>query len=306
MESVNFAFLGRPELAATLGKKGTQTDLTLFDRKESGAIRTWVVPSGFPEKIQPLFQAVNLAEYAILHVDALDRYAGEQILVLDAAGRGRGILSHSEGVDHDTLLRAVRGTAVEGYDVVEPDDIRLAAAAFGPAPGKGGARVVVDHCFDVKGAGTIALGKVLSGSVSKHDTLRALPSGIDVLVKSIQMHDDPVETASSPARVGLALKGARPQEIGRGEVLCGSGAELQVSDEICLDFAKTPYYKGEPSVNQMCLLGAGLQVVAGKFASADPVVVKLDRPIACEPGDRCALLKPDSTSVRIMGSGKVL
>ena len=306
MESVNFAFLGTEERAATLGKRGTRTDLTLYDRKEAGTIRTWVVPNGFPDKIQPLFQAVNLAEHAILHVETLDRYVGEQILALDAAGRRTGILSHSEAVDHDALIKAVHGTVVERYDLVEPDKMRLAASALKPSPGEGGVRIAVDHSFDVKGAGTIVLGKVASGTVSRHDTLRALPSGLEVSVRSIQMHDDPVESASSPARVGLALKGARPEDISRGEVLCGDGAHLPVFSRVSLDFVKTPYYKGEPSVNQMCLASIGLQVVAGRFSSVDPVIISLDRPVACESGEVCALLKPDSPGVRIMGSGRIM
>ena len=131
---MNFAFLGGEDVASTLGKAGTRTDLVLYDRKESGIIRTWVMPGGFPEKIQPLLQAVNLGEYAILHVDVLDRFAGEQILALDMAGMTGGILSHSHMVDHDSLMRAVRGTAVDGYRFVEPQRIREAASEFGPAP----------------------------------------------------------------------------------------------------------------------------------------------------------------------------
>ena len=39
MESVNFSMLGDPSIAESLGKKGTSTDLTLYDKKESGIIR---------------------------------------------------------------------------------------------------------------------------------------------------------------------------------------------------------------------------------------------------------------------------
>ena len=51
MKSVNFTILGEQSIANDFGKKGTSTDLTLYDRKESDVIRTWVVPNGFPEKI---------------------------------------------------------------------------------------------------------------------------------------------------------------------------------------------------------------------------------------------------------------
>ena len=42
MESVNFVILGDQSIATEFGKKGTSTDLTLFDRKESEKIYTFV------------------------------------------------------------------------------------------------------------------------------------------------------------------------------------------------------------------------------------------------------------------------
>jgi len=48
--SVNFVVLGKQDLASEFGKKGTETDLSLYDRKESDVIKTWVTPSGFPDK----------------------------------------------------------------------------------------------------------------------------------------------------------------------------------------------------------------------------------------------------------------
>ena len=60
VKSINFVVLGKQDLASEFGKKGTESDLTLYDRKESDVIKTWVIPNGFPEKIQPLFQACLL------------------------------------------------------------------------------------------------------------------------------------------------------------------------------------------------------------------------------------------------------
>ena len=51
MKSVNFVILGDYSIANDFGKKGTSTDLTLYDKKESDIIRTWIAPNGFPEKI---------------------------------------------------------------------------------------------------------------------------------------------------------------------------------------------------------------------------------------------------------------
>ena len=65
MRSINFVMLGEQSIVNDFGKKGTTTDLTLYDKKESDIIRTWIVPNGFPEKIQPLLQAINLS---LIHI----------------------------------------------------------------------------------------------------------------------------------------------------------------------------------------------------------------------------------------------
>jgi len=300
---MNFVVLGDQSIAGGLGKKGTETDLTLYDKKESGVIRTWVAPNGFPEKIQPLFQAINLSEFAILHITALDRFAGEQIVALDVLGRGTGILSHSYEVDGDTLDAMIRGTVVEGYAATGPDRIREELSKIEPVSRKGKTKIAIDHCFDVKGAGTVVLGKVTSGTVRQYDSLRLLPSGAEVTVKSIQMHDDPVDQADCPSRVGLSLKGVRPDEVGRGDVLCEDDS-VRVADELELDFAKTPYYKGDVAEGQMCLVNVGLKVAAGKFSSVSPLKIRLDMPVACD-GEVAAVLKPESAGIRILGSGRI-
>ena len=302
-KSANFAVLGDQGIAKDFGKKGTETDLTLYDRKESGIIRTFIAPSGFPERIQPLFQAIGLSESAILHVTSLDRFAGEQIVALDMLGKRTGILSHSFDVDKDTLNAMIRGTVVEGYAAAEPGKIRDEISKIEPASIDGKTRIVVDHCFDVKGVGTVALGKVARGTVRQYDSLKLLPAGAEVMVKSIQMHDEPVKQAVCPARVGLALKGAKPDEIRRGDVLSEDDS-VKVAEELELDFVKTPYYKGGMAEGQMCIASVGLRVMAGRFSSVSPLKIRLDRPIACSD-DVCAVLKPESEGIRILGSGLI-
>jgi len=192
MESVNFVILGNQEIATDFGKKGTSTDLTLFDRKESEKIYTFVTPNGFPEKIQPLFQAIALAEYVIFHVNALDKFTGEQILALDALGKKEGILSHSYDVDEGRLDLMIKGTVLEGYKKVEQDKIKEELENFSVTKKDGITSIVIDHTFDVKGVGTVALGKVLSGKITQYDKIQHYPSEIEAMVKSIQMHDDDV------------------------------------------------------------------------------------------------------------------
>ena len=125
------------------------------------------------------------------------------------------------------------------------------------------------------------------------------------MVKSIQMHDEPVEEASSPARVGLSIKGAKPEEISRGDILCEDDS-IPVKSEIELDFKKNPFYKGDVSENQMCMVNIGLQIKAAKFSSVNPLKLSFEKPAVCDKTDTCVILKPESTSIRILGSGKII
>ena len=69
----------------------------------------------------------------------------------------------------------------------------------------------------MKGVGTVLLGGIKQGRIRVYDKLKILPSNKEVLIKSIQMHDDPVDESSSPSRVGLGVKGISPREIERGD-----------------------------------------------------------------------------------------
>jgi selenocysteine-specific translation elongation factor len=302
--SVNFVVLGKQDIASEFGKKGTETDLTLFDRKESDVIKTWVTPSGFPEKIQPLFQAINLAEHVIFHVDKLDKFTGEQIIALDSLKKEKGILSHTFEVDESKLNAMIKGTVIEKYTKVDQDKIKEEMDKLEPISNDGPSEMVIDHCFDVKGVGTVILGKVTNGKVKQYDNLKLYPAGIDVLIKSIQMHDDPVSESVCPARVGLAVKGVKPEEVGRGDVISEEGA-VDVKTEIELDFQKNPFYKSEIAENQGCLVSIGLQIKAAKFASISPLKLTFEKPIVCKKGQIAVILKPESTTIRILGSGTI-
>ena len=304
MESINFVVLGGQEIANDFGKKGTSTDLTLYDRKESDIIRTWITANGFPDKIQPLLQAINIAEYVIFYVTSLDKFTGEQIIALDALEKKDGILSHSYDVDEARLDSMIKGTVLENYKKVDSENLKDEMLKFPVIQKNGSTNIVVDHCFDVKGVGTVALGKILSGKISQYDKIVHLQSGIEVMVKSIQMHDDDVKVAISPARVGLSLKNIKPDEITRGDILSNDNS-VKILDEISLDFKHNQFYKNTISENEMCLINVGMQIKSGKFISVSPVKLKLDKPIVVLPNNTCILLKPESQSIRIIGEGKI-
>lgn len=305
MKSINYTLLGDESLAKEFGKKGTATDITIYDKKDSDVVKTWTLPTGFPEKIQPLFQAIHMGEYVIFHVTKLDKFTGEQILALDSLKKTQGLLCHSYDVDRNKLLSMIKGTVVEQYKIVELADLKKESEVLPVISKDGTVKISIDHCFDVKGVGTVILGKVTQGKVKTYDNLKLLPKGSDVLIKSIQMHDDPVDEAVSPARVGLSVKGITPDDVQRGDMLCMPDS-IQTSQELTLNYVQNAFFKGEIAENQMFLVNIGLQIRPAKITSTKPMKLSLGKPAVFEKNDICVVLKPESQTIRIVGSGQIV
>lgn len=305
LNSINFVVLGDPAIAGQLGKKGTSTDITIYDRKAAETVYTWTVPVTFPDKIQSLLQAVNISEYAILNVSKLDRFLGEQVLALDYVGIKDGFVLHSYEVDREKLKALLKGTSLANYQFVDSiDQLKQEMIKLLPKGQEGPVMIPVDHAFDVKGVGTVVLGVIRQGSIKTYDELTLQPSGKSVLVKSIQMHDDPVENSSSPARVGLAVKGPSATDISRGDVICAPGTVKVTSGPITARFQKSPFFKGELADNQMYMLSVGMQIRPVKVRLVGEILeIAPEKPLVCLPGQTCVLLKPDSQTTRIIGKG---
>ena len=341
-KSINFVVLGDKyeDIIRELGgKKGTATDIAIYDKKTPEAIYTWTVPITFPDKIQPLLQAVNIAQYTILNVVKIDRYLGEQILALDALDFRAGFLLHSYEVDEAKLKILIRDTSVSHFKLIDTiDQLKYEISMIKSTESENSEKkenidssgmgrpmtavvIVIDHAFDVKGVGTVVLGVIKKGMVKVHDLLRILPYGKDILIKSIQMHDDPVEQATSPARVGLAIKGIAADDISRGDIL-SSYNDIRVNQDnlveslttinnntiIAANFHRNPYYKGDFAENQSYLISLGLQIKPVKIRNLynNTIEIVSEKSLVFANKQRWILLKPDSQGTRIVGQGMIV
>jgi selenocysteine-specific elongation factor len=84
---------------------------------------------------------------------------------------------------------------------------------------EGATRLFVDRVFTLRGIGTVATGTLRSGSIGAGDELRVDPAGLDVRVRSVQVHDRPVERARAAQRVAVSLPGVEREMLGRGDAL---------------------------------------------------------------------------------------
>ena len=64
MGNLTVAVLGKQGYSSSLAKKGTSTDITLYNLKKNENTITFVEPTRYPERLAPLFYACSLAKKA--------------------------------------------------------------------------------------------------------------------------------------------------------------------------------------------------------------------------------------------------
>jgi selenocysteine-specific elongation factor len=164
----------------------------------------------------------------------------EHLAVLRLLGVEHGVvaLTKADAVDDETLALAEEEAheLVPGAVVVATsaktgrgvDELRAALAeAAGRVPPReavGPARLFLDRVFSLRGIGTVATGTLWSGSVGEGDVLAVEPGGREVRVRSVQVHDRPVERAEAGQRVAVALPGVERRDVARGDALVAPGA----------------------------------------------------------------------------------
>jgi selenocysteine-specific elongation factor len=224
----------------------------------------------------------------------------EHLAILRLLGIEHGVvaLTKADAVDEDTLelARAEAEELVPGAPVVATsartgaglDELRTVlaevAARVARHNAQGPARLPVDRVFTLHGIGTVATGTLWSGTVGNGDELRVEPRGRAVRVRSVQVHDRPVDRAAAGQRVALSLPGVERQELRRGDVLVTPGT---VRPSFRLDVTLEPL--GE--IPARVMLHHGTAETAARVARAGDrfAQLRLSRPVVAAPGDRVVL-----------------
>jgi selenocysteine-specific elongation factor len=236
----------------------------------------------------------------------------EHLAILHLLGIEHGVvaLTKSDLVDEETLelsrveaeelVPRVPVVATSARSGAGLDELRaaLAEVAAGVArPGADGpARLHVDRVFTLRGIGTVATGTLWSGTIGEGDELRVEPRGRSVRVRSVQVHDRPVERAEAGQRVAVSLPGVERQELRRGDVLATPGA---FGPSFRVDVALEALGEVPPRVmlhHGTAETPARVARVGDRFAQ-----LRLSRPVVAGHGDR-VVLRAGTT----VGGGAVL
>jgi selenocysteine-specific elongation factor len=208
---------------------------------------------------------------------------------------------------------AVSAVAGTGLDELLAALDRAASGIEGRATADGAARLHLDRSFTLKGIGTVVTGTLWSGSIGQGDTVRVLPRGLEARVRSVQVHDEPVERAAAGQRVALNLVGVGWRELGRGDLVSTPGTDVEptylIDAAVTLEPGARPLRRGarvhvhhgtrEAPARVVPLEGDELRPGASGFAQ-----LRLEAPLVPVRGDRLILrqLAPPDT----VGGGVVL
>jgi selenocysteine-specific elongation factor len=238
----------------------------------------------------------------------------EHLAILRLLGIEHGVVAvtKADAADPDTLELVVEEARelVPAAQVIPVsaktgeglDELRaaLASAAAGREHSAllGATRLYVDRVFTLRGIGTVVTGTLWSGSVGEGDELRAEPAGTDVRVRSVQVHDEPVERADAGQRVALALPGVERTALRRGDALVEPGSypvsyrvDVQLEElEPIGDHVRLHVHHGTAEIP------ARLVRIGDRFAQ-----LRLAEPVISARGDRVVLR--NATTV---GGGRIL
>ncbi|XP_067141195.1 selenocysteine-specific elongation factor [Centruroides vittatus] len=100
----------------------------------------------------------------------------------------------------------------------------------------------VDHCFSIRGQGTVMTGTVIQGSVAVNSSVEIPSLKLTKKLKSIQMFRKPVEKAIQGDRIGMCVTQFDPKQLERS-IVCTPG-HLSLTHAVVAAVEKIPYYKG--------------------------------------------------------------
>ena len=307
----NIAILGANHevtklVGESLGAPGNKSDLLFYNRLDAslGQIFTAIDPVTYPEKLKPLLQACYLAEIHIMVIDAetgINAAVGEIMIAMDIFAKrfhtktvgviGNITNSNEWRIEEikTKFPKIAKGTALEqlpfyclkeraDYDQLKKTLVDLGLTIPLQEPEKAPyVKVLIDSCFPVKGVGTVVLGVVKQGLLVAGEMYDLIGGNerSKIIVRSIQKQDRDFKTAVPGDRIGLALKGPKPEDVDRNTYLVSLNA-FTLDKKFAGKLTVSPFYKPpEGSISnantRQYYLIVDLAVTSVKITGGDPL-----------------------------------
>ena len=318
-------------------KRGLTIDLGFaYLPRPAGETVGFVDVPGHERFIHNMLCGVSGIDFALLVVAADDGpmpQTREHLAILDLLGVARGAVALTKidrvPAERATEVRAeidalLAPTALAGAPVYPVSAIRgdgldalricleEAARATVARSLQGNFRLSVDRSFSVAGAGLVATGTAMSGTIALGDEIRLLLSGARARVRSIHAQNASVAQGRAGQRLALNLAGLEGKtQVARGDWIVAG----EVPSSVRRFDARVHVIEGKALAHWTPVhLHLGAADVMGRVAVLEStsiasgatamVQLVLERPIGALRGDRFVLR--DQSSRRTLGGGSVI
>lgn len=177
-------------------------------------------------------------------------------------------LENTRFKDCPVIAVAAKPGGPEAPDTEEPQGVPqlielLKKQTYLPKRDPGGDLLMaVDHCFSIRGQGTVMTGTILQGSLAINDTVEIPALKVTKKIKSVQMFRKPVSGAMQGDRVGVCVTQFDPKLLERG-VVC-TPESLRTLFAAVISVRKIGYFKGSLSTRAKFHITVGHETVMAK------------------------------------------
>ncbi len=203
--------------------------------------------------------------------------------------------AHSEFAH--TALRDAPAVAVSAVQGIGLDRLRQVlddVLAKTPAPDASGRlRLWIDRSFSVSGAGTVATGTLVAGTLAKSDRLVVVGDGQEpreVVVRALESRDSHADALRPMNRAAVNLRGVSAADVRRGQALIAPGAWLMTT---AVDVRRIGGAALDETPAQLTVhVGTAAVPARLRGFDAEHARITLDWPLPLIVGDRLLLRDP--------------
>ena len=296
-------------------ERGISIDLGYAPLELPGGLRLSLVDvPGHERFVRNMVAGATGVDLFLLVIDAgegVRPQTHEHLAILRLLGVSRGVVAVTKADAFDVeqvelavaeateLVPEAEVVAVSAKTGAGLDELRAALARAGSSVERperfAATRLWIDRAFTLRGIGTVVTGTLWSGSIAAGDLLRLEPRGRVVRVRSVQVHDRPVEEAEAGQRVAVNLPAIERGELRRGDTLVEPG-HYPITYRLDVVLEELEPVPAAVKVHLGTADVAARVVRSGRFAQ-----LRLEEPVVAARGDRF-VLRAETT----VGGGRVV
>ena len=167
-------------------------------------------------------------------------------------------------------------------------------------------RYYIDRLFSIKGAGLVATGTLLGSNIELGGKLYDYDAGVELGIRSMQVHDKPVSVANNAQRVAINISSPLAHKIKKGDFISKKGNFRGFKELDCVFFgsithgAEVSLCIGTKSINAKASVLLGKK--EGEKNESYFISLKLNKEVFASFDERFVLLGGSS----LLGGGRVL